>query len=60
MARTQDAIKSGGKAEFALELLFSEDVTSLNPPEYISQGLFWLIAQLKRKEEELAPKAATK
>lgn len=56
-AKTRAAIEDAGKAEFALDLLFSEDVRTLTPPTYIRCGLEWLIAQLKRKEAELAPKA---
>lgn len=56
-AKAQAAIVTAGKAEFALDLLFSEDVRTLTPPAYIRCGLEWLIAQLKRKEAELAPKA---
>lgn len=58
--KARKAIAEASKAEFALDLLYSEDVDTLAPPEYISEGLFWLIAQLKRKEAELAPKAATR
>ena len=50
------AIKDGDKAEFALELLFSEDVEKLQVPAYIEHGLLWLAEQLKRKEADLAPK----
>lgn len=49
-------IRRGDKAEFALELLYSEDVVKLQVPAYIEQGLLWLTKQLKRKEAELAPK----
>ncbi|MNV37197.1 hypothetical protein D3C71_1287080 [compost metagenome] len=56
-AKARAAIDNAGKAEFALDLLFSEDVRTLTPPAYIRCGLEWLIAQLKRKEAELAPKA---
>lgn len=56
--KAREAIRDGAKAEFALDLLYSEDVNTLVPPEYIRQGLLWLIAQLKRKEDELAPKVA--
>jgi predicted ATP-dependent endonuclease of OLD family len=52
------AIEKGGKAEFALELLFSTDVDKLTVPAYIREGLLWLKVQLERKEADLAPKAA--
>lgn len=51
------AIKEGDKAEFALELLFSDDIEQLHVPAYIEHGLLWLAEQLKRKEADLAPKA---
>lgn len=54
--RAGEVIRHGDKAEFALELLYSEDVVKLQVPVYIEQGLLWLIKQLKRKEAELAPK----
>jgi hypothetical protein len=53
------AIKTGKKAEFALDLLYGDDIQKLAVPEYIVQGLLWLTEQLKRKEEELAPKVGT-
>lgn len=51
------AIKEGDKAEFALELLFSDDIEQLHAPAYIEHGLMWLAEQLMRKEADLAPKA---
>ncbi|MEN5206685.1 AAA family ATPase [Stenotrophomonas terrae] len=51
------AIKDGDKAEFSLELLFSDDIEKLRVPAYIEHGLLWLADQLKRKEADLAPKA---
>lgn len=52
------AIKSGDKAEFALDLLFSDDAENLLAPKYIEFGLIWLKKQLERKEADLAPKAS--
>jgi len=54
------AIKGGDKADFALELLYADDIEKLVVPAYINHGLKWLAGQLKRKEEELAPKAPQK
>jgi hypothetical protein len=51
-----EAIGDGDKAEFALELLFSDDVEKLNIPAYIEHGLLWLKEQLERKDADLAPK----
>ncbi|MER1967411.1 AAA family ATPase [Castellaniella sp. GW247-6E4] len=56
-ARVALAIDDGNKAEFALELLFSDDVEKLSVPDYIGHGLLWLKEQLERKEADLAPKA---
>ncbi len=47
------ALKDGGKAEFALDLLEIEDPLSLKPPAYIRDGLLWLAAQLEHKQVEL-------
>ncbi|WP_449301665.1 AAA family ATPase [Pseudoxanthomonas mexicana] len=55
--RVKKDIEGGDKAEFALDLLFSEDVETLEAPNYIRHGLLWLMEQLKRKEADLAPKA---
>ena len=52
------AIEGGDKAEFALELLFSDDVEKLSVPSYIEHGLLWLKEQLERKEADLAPKVS--
>jgi predicted ATP-dependent endonuclease of OLD family len=46
------ALKSGNKAEFALDLLYSNKVEDLIVPRYIHEGLTWLSGQLKRKEQE--------
>lgn len=47
------ALDSGGKAEFALDLLEIEDPLSLSPPSYIRDGLLWLAVQLDHKQIEL-------
>lgn len=41
------------KAEFSLELLFLQDPKALKIPAYIKEGLEWLGAELKRKQEEV-------
>ena len=46
-------LKGGGKAEFALDLLYSGDLHSLAVPTYIDKGLVWLSEQLKRKERDV-------
>lgn len=46
------ALKTGNKAEFALDLLYSDKITALKVPAYIHDGLAWLTLQLKRKEQD--------
>jgi predicted ATP-dependent endonuclease of OLD family len=48
-----DALAKGGKAEFAMELLYRDEIDTLKIPAYISDGLNWLSEQLKRKEDDL-------
>ena len=48
-----------GKAEFALELLYLENPTELQPPEYIVEGLKWLVERLNASQTELSPPSAT-
>ena len=47
------ALKGGGKAEFALNLLYSDEGEKLKVPGYIHEGLLWLAQQLKQKEAEI-------
>lgn len=47
------ALKDGGKAEFALNLLYSDEDEKLKVPAYIHEGLLWLAQQLKRKEADI-------
>ena len=47
------ALSSGGKAEFALDLLYALDIDKLKVPTYITEGLLWLIDQVKRKEKDV-------
>ena len=60
MTKARAAIKNGNKAEFALDLLYSDDIEKVAVPEYIAHGLAWLITQLERKESELSPKRNSK
>ena len=46
-------LKSGGKAEFALDLLEIETPSDLQPPEYIREGLIWLVSELKQQQNDL-------
>lgn len=51
------ALAKGGKAEFAMELLYSDEIETMRVPAYIDMGLLWLAEQLKRKEDGIAGKA---
>ncbi|MDP1728474.1 MAG: AAA family ATPase [Bacteroidota bacterium] len=44
-----EALESGKKAEFALELLYLEEPNKLKVPGYIAEGLDWLNEQLNIK-----------
>ncbi|HAT6355222.1 AAA family ATPase [Legionella pneumophila] len=46
-----EALKSGSKAEFALDLLFLKDPKVFNVPTYIREGLEWLQEQVCNKKE---------
>jgi len=48
-----EALKHGGKAELALDLLELEDPKALVPPDYIRDGLIWLSAELRKQQEAL-------
>lgn len=44
-----DALENGKKAEMALDILYKEDPTKIDPPQYIANGLVWLEMELERK-----------
>jgi hypothetical protein len=48
-----DALKKGKKAEFALEVLMADNFNNLKVPQYIAEGLEWLLDQMKRKQMEI-------
>lgn len=52
------ALAKGGKAEFAMELLYSDEINTLKVPTYIHGGLRWLAEQLKRKEDDITGKVS--
>jgi hypothetical protein len=52
-----EALRGGGKAEFALDLLYSDDIDNIRVPSYIHAGLLWLTEQLKRQEQEVVSSA---
>jgi predicted ATP-dependent endonuclease of OLD family len=49
------ALKSGKKAEFALDVMEVENFDDIIVPSYIAEGLEWLLAQLKKKQVEVLP-----
>jgi predicted ATP-dependent endonuclease of OLD family len=54
-----EALKTGKKAEMALELLYITDPDELNPPAYIVEGLQWLQKKLDVREQDfLKPKTS--
>ena len=46
-------LKTGKKAEFALEMLDLQGPNQLNVPTYIKEGLSWLQEQVRIKQEEV-------
>lgn len=50
-------LAKGGKAEFTMDLLDSDEIDTMKVPAYIDSGLLWLAAQLKRKEDCISGKA---
>jgi predicted ATP-dependent endonuclease of OLD family len=51
------ALAKGGKAEFTMDLLDRDEIDTMKVPAYIDNGLLWLAAQLKRKEDGISGKA---
>ena len=49
-------LAKGGKAEFVMDLLDSDEIETIKVPDYIDRGLLWLAAQLKRKEDGISGK----
>lgn len=45
-------LRTGKKAEFALQLIYLKELSCLKIPTYINEGLQWLEEQLKHKELE--------
>ena len=48
-----DSLRTGKKAEFALDVLTLEDPVSLVVPNYIAEGLDWLQSQLKKRQLDI-------
>jgi predicted ATP-dependent endonuclease of OLD family len=52
-SRLHRALKDGGKAAFAMDMLEIKDPLALRPPRYIDGGLTWLTEQVRIRQEEL-------
>lgn len=50
-----EALKTGKKAEFALDVIDAESFDALVVPRYMAEGLEWLESQLKKKQVEILP-----
>ena len=55
--RMYRALRSGKKAEFALDVIETKKFDDIVVPRYIAEGLEWLLAQLKKKQVEILPRA---
>jgi predicted ATP-dependent endonuclease of OLD family len=53
-----DALAKGEKAQFALDLLYSENIAELKVPTYIHDGLDWLAKCLQHADEDVTGKTA--
>lgn len=47
------ALKDGKKAEFALDVLMADNFKDLKVPQYIAEGLEWLLEQMKKKQVDI-------
>jgi hypothetical protein len=52
-----DALKTGKKAELALDILNADTFETLAVPRYIAEGLVWLQERLRKKQIEVLPPA---
>lgn len=50
-----DALRSGNKAEFSLDVIWSKNFNDLKCPQYISEGLMWLQERLQAKQVDVLP-----
>jgi hypothetical protein len=51
--KLSDSLKTGSKAELALDLLEFKDASKLRAPPYIREGLLWLSGQVRERQKEL-------
>jgi predicted ATP-dependent endonuclease of OLD family len=50
-----NALRDGKKAEFSLDIIWSDDFLSLKCPHYIGEGLVWLEDRLRAKQVDILP-----
>jgi hypothetical protein len=51
--KLSESLKTGSKAELALDLLEFKDAGRLRAPPYIREGLLWLAGQVRERQKEL-------
>ena len=49
-AKLREALKTGSKAELALDIMVSANFETMKPPRYIDEGLTWLEGRMKKQE----------
>ena len=54
-----NSLRTGSKAEMALELLYLTEPSQLEPPAYISDGLEWLKIKLAEKKQDFLATATS-
>lgn len=54
------ALDDGKKAEFALDVIWSNDFNNVRCPKYIDEGLEWLEKRLRAKQVDVLPVPITK
>lgn len=50
-----DALRTGKKAEFALEVIDAKEFDAIKVPSYIAEGLAWLQSRLEKKQVDILP-----
>ncbi|WP_024513948.1 AAA family ATPase [Bradyrhizobium sp. Tv2a-2] len=50
-----DALRTGKKAEFALEVIDAKDFDTIRVPSYVAEGLAWLQSRLEKKQVDILP-----
>ena len=53
-----EALRTGSKAEFVLDVISSQEFAGITAPAYISEALDWLEVRLRKKQAEVIPSQA--